>query len=116
LSGTASFCHRPRKARDAFVDQIFAGVGLPLLRIAVQQGYTPNDLAAQLAPYLYPAATQPAAIPPPMNQSTAVPPLCPKCGVPMALRTVSKGARAGQRFYGCANYPRCREMVPMPSL
>lgn len=34
--------------------------------------------------------------------------ICPQCGVRLILRTAAKGAHAGQRFYGCSNYPRCR--------
>lgn len=39
------------------------------------------------------------------------PPSCPNCGVPMVSRTSQRGDRAGQRFWGCANYPQCREIV-----
>lgn len=37
--------------------------------------------------------------------------LCPKCGAPMVLRTVKKGNRAGEKFYGCSTYPKCRGMA-----
>ena len=40
-------------------------------------------------------------------------PLCPKCGIPMVLRTASQGNHIGQQFYGCRNYPRCREILPV---
>lgn len=33
---------------------------------------------------------------------------CPKCGGSLVLRTAKKGPRAGNQFYGCSNYPRCR--------
>lgn len=33
---------------------------------------------------------------------------CPKCGSAMILRTVKSGARAGQRFWGCSTYPKCK--------
>lgn len=35
-------------------------------------------------------------------------PVCPKCGAQMVLRTGQTGARKGQRYWGCANYPACR--------
>lgn len=35
---------------------------------------------------------------------------CPKCGSSMTLRTVKKGANAGDSFWGCTQYPRCRGM------
>lgn len=33
---------------------------------------------------------------------------CPKCEREMILRTAGKGASAGQQFWGCSNYPRCK--------
>jgi restriction system protein len=40
-------------------------------------------------------------------------PACPKCGVDMVLRTVRQGSSAGQRFWGCARFPHCRETRPV---
>jgi len=28
----------------------------------------------------------------------------------MVVRTVKQGEHKGKQFYGCQNYPRCREM------
>lgn len=36
--------------------------------------------------------------------------LCPKCGSQMILRTAKKGAKAGKQFWGCSNFPKCRQM------
>ncbi len=33
---------------------------------------------------------------------------CPKCGEPLVLRTAGKGANAGNQFYGCSRFPKCR--------
>ncbi|MEA2091798.1 MAG: topoisomerase DNA-binding C4 zinc finger domain-containing protein, partial [Campylobacterota bacterium] len=33
---------------------------------------------------------------------------CPKCGSELILRVARKGANAGNEFYGCSNYPKCR--------
>jgi HJR/Mrr/RecB family endonuclease len=38
--------------------------------------------------------------------------LCPKCKREMLLRTASKGRGAGQKFWGCPAYPRCRFTMP----
>lgn len=35
---------------------------------------------------------------------------CPKCGSELVLRTVKRGERAGQTFYGCSKFPSCRYM------
>lgn len=34
--------------------------------------------------------------------------ICPKCGGRLILRTAAKGANAGNQFYGCSNFPKCR--------
>lgn len=33
---------------------------------------------------------------------------CPKCGSKMLLREAKRGANAGNKFWGCSEYPRCR--------
>ena len=35
-------------------------------------------------------------------------PVCARCGANMVLRTGQSGARKGQKFWGCSNYPACR--------
>jgi restriction system protein len=39
--------------------------------------------------------------------------ICPKCGSEMVLRTARKGKYAGQKFWGCSNFPKCRTVVNM---
>lgn len=34
--------------------------------------------------------------------------VCPKCGAELVLRTAKRGDHAGNQFYGCSNYPKCR--------
>jgi very-short-patch-repair endonuclease len=45
------------------------------------------------------------------SQSNTV--LCPKCNTPMVIRKASKGTKTGTTFFGCANYPHCRETLPI---
>ena len=33
---------------------------------------------------------------------------CPRCGGALVLRTARTGEHAGERFWGCVNYPKCR--------
>jgi restriction system protein len=40
-------------------------------------------------------------------------PACPRCSVGMVLRTARRGASAGQDFWGCLRYPRCRGTMPV---
>lgn len=39
-------------------------------------------------------------------------PACPRCGAPMIARVAQRGLKAGESFYGCSNYPRCRAILP----
>jgi hypothetical protein len=34
--------------------------------------------------------------------------LCPACGEQLMVRTVKRGVRAGEQFWGCSGYPACR--------
>ena len=34
--------------------------------------------------------------------------ICPKCGATMVLRVAKKGEKAGKKFYGCSQFPKCR--------
>jgi len=40
-------------------------------------------------------------------------PVCPKCGASMRMRTVKKGPRTGETFWGCSKYPACDGVVEM---
>ncbi len=102
-----------RQERDGFVDRVFEDADLPLLRLPVQREYNTREVAAKIAPFLkdkiYPSTTPPQ---PKLNRQANAVPLCPKCGIPMVLRTVSQGEHKGKQFYGCRNFPRCREVKP----
>ena len=34
--------------------------------------------------------------------------ICPKCGSKLVLRTAKNGQHAGNQFYGCSGYPKCK--------
>ena len=38
---------------------------------------------------------------------------CPKCEREMVLRTAGKGLNAGNQFWGCSGYPKCRFTMPI---
>lgn len=35
-------------------------------------------------------------------------PKCPRCHGKLVLRTATRGTNAGNQFYGCSNYPKCK--------
>ena len=41
--------------------------------------------------------------------------LCPKCGSAMELRTALKGPNAGDKFWGCTAFPKCRAITTVES-
>jgi hypothetical protein len=121
-----------RMERDTFVDSVFEAAQLPLLHIPVQRSYNTNELGILFKNTLQKknisintaepivSTAPPAAIFEPETAETpgestsdkAQVPFCPKCGSPMVLRTAKNGAQSGRQFYGCANYPKCRVILP----
>lgn len=37
--------------------------------------------------------------------------ICPRCGSALVLRTAKKGDNAGNQFYGCSSFPKCRYIL-----
>jgi hypothetical protein len=115
----SSHLRTDRQERDEFVEKVFQAAQLPLLRVPVQREYNSREIAALIAPLLkdqLSVSVPPPApvIPPPVsNPQASTPPICPKCGIPMVLRTVTQGEHKGKQFYGCTNYPNCRQMKPV---
>ena len=70
----------------------------PLLHAMITK--VPSDVSAEIS-----ATTLPSS-----GQS----PECPTCGNQMTRRTASRGARAGQQFWGCTAYPSCRGTRSLP--
>jgi len=96
----ASHQRPDRRERDTLVNRVFKTAALPLLHFPVRQSYQTDDLAAALAPHLGGEVEA--------GDGT---PLCPDCGIPMQRQVARHGHYAGQAFYGCPNYPRCRQIV-----
>ena len=45
-----------------------------------------------------------------ISQSIEIP-ICQKCGGKMVKRTARRGKNAGNLFWGCSNFPKCRSIV-----
>ena len=97
-----------RRRRDAFMDKAFAKAGLALFHIPCRKSYGAKELN-ELCSFLCQALLVLEDEPPEPQQ----PPICPDCGIPMVLRTATRGAHAGQQFYGCPNFPDCRQTRPL---
>lgn len=108
-----------RQARDMFVDGVFAAVELPLVRVRAQAGYSVQEIGALLSPHLsgvMERSTPPVGVDltaPLKTEAAPTLPTCPRCGVPMMRRRAGKGTHVGEEFYGCPNYPRCHQRLPV---
>ena len=103
---------RDKAARaDRLKDEAFASAGLPLLRFTARRAYTTNEINSAIESAVAPAVATPPEVVPPAKASAAQStgtPICPRCGVSMVLRPKVEGRY--EAFYGCVNYPRCREV------
>lgn len=70
--------------------------------------HTPRSNASTLPSP--PEQPKPAPSPAPAAADAPTPP-CPRCGMPTVLRYAKKGANAGQPFFGCPTFPKCRGVV-----
>lgn len=53
------------------------------------------------------------AIQPEAAELADQPPSCPICGKAMVVRTAKSGKNAGNRFWGCSDYPGCKGVVKL---
>lgn len=107
-----------RRARDLRLEDILAAAGLPLIRLPVRNAYQTAEIAAWIAPSITGQSddlgiTRSHPDGEPTLTSPTGAPLCPKCGIPMVRRVARSGRNAGRPFWGCANYPQCREIAPL---
>jgi hypothetical protein len=97
-----------RQERDYFVNKAFEAAGLKLLRVENRKAYVLDEVVKQITAALVPKAVLPVQLPEEKLQTDI--PVCPKCGIQMTLRTTKRGENKGKRFYGCTNFPKCREI------
>ncbi len=112
----ASHQRAKTQARDVLVEAVFESAGLPIIRMPARASYSVEEVAGLLREGLalgtgahqVATGTHPAMAGKGVRQSGA--PVCPKCGVPMVER---KSRKDGTRFWGCTNYPQCRQTASM---
>ncbi|MCP4142617.1 MAG: DUF2726 domain-containing protein [Chloroflexi bacterium] len=98
-----------RQKRDVFVNNVFRAANLPLLRFPVQRSYTRDEIVSKIAPLFKKDKSNVEKNTQNEIETLSSAPICPKCNIPMVLRTVKKGKHLGKRFYGCQNFPQCSE-------
>ncbi len=117
-----------RIRRDEYVARIFESASLPLVQVPLRRTYNTVELDRLLRAAAQrdsdssaledpmPSASVPQSSEGPLEQpalSRDDAPPCPKCGAKMVKRITRRAPHAGQTFWGCPNYPKCRGIRPM---
>ena len=102
----SSHSRKDRIERDQFVDSVFEAASLTLLRVPAAKTYRVSDIAGSIQQKVASQTSLKAEF-----KRKPEKPICPKCETPMVLRTAKKGNQQGQKFWGCHNYPKCREVI-----
>ena len=103
-----------RQERDRFVDKVFAAAKLPLVHIPVRYSYPSDKLRRYLQEKAGTAVEEMSAdeVESPTEAiNSEAQPFCPICGSEMMERSTRSGRNAGNKFWGCSNYPQCRGIV-----
>jgi hypothetical protein len=114
-----------RVIRDKFVNQVFKNAQLPLIRYTNKRSYVLSEVEGKLQAIISLSKKEEhfqtlkmekklqenvnSTINPTVNST--INPTCPKCHTPFVLRSAKSGKHAGKPFYGCTNYPKCRETL-----
>ncbi|MBW2681490.1 MAG: DUF2726 domain-containing protein, partial [Deltaproteobacteria bacterium] len=121
-----SHLKKGRRERDQFLDKALEAAGVSMLRVKAQSTYSIKEVLSDLdsafnikvggileeIPDLSETVKEPGekqldeAIDN-SNAGTAAP-VCPKCGGELIERVATKGQYAGQKFWGCSNFPKCK--------
>lgn len=100
--------HTSKKSnhRDQFVEKLYNEAQFPLVRFSSKSGYSLSEFDSILGDLFKNKVINVAEE---TVQSDDI--ICPKCHIPMILRKSTKGDNAGKEFYGCSNFPNCRELI-----
>jgi len=111
-----------QQERDIFVDKVFRTAGLPLVHIKASMSYDTRELSNLFRNALHDenakihALKEKQELKYQLENDQDETPRCPRCGEQMVLREAKHGSHKGDKFYGCANYPRCRGIITIQDL
>lgn len=95
--------------RDLFVEKVYKDANFELIRLSSK--HSKEEIEEALTGLFDQARETPDTVENNTVQNSTEPVLCPKCRIPMVLRKANKGANAGKEFYGCPNYPQCKQVI-----
>jgi len=117
---------RGRHERDQFLDRTLKAAGVPVLRIKAQSSYSIKDIFGKIdSAFNISEGLRPEDNQVPMDATEVsdekftdeaedgcnaenIEAVCPKCGGELVKRISTKGQYAGQKFWGCINFPKCK--------
>lgn len=110
---------KDRQNRDEFLASACLAAGVPLISFQAKHSYSASDVSAKIAEALsgittsIPKSAEIRATELAGKHGTDMveAPACPRCSSPMVKRTAKGGQNAGKEFWGCSNFPKCREIV-----
>jgi hypothetical protein len=94
--------------RDLFIDKLYKDANFELVRFSTASENLHKDIKDALEPLLLRQQNETVILTDQHDQDVIK---CPKCNVPMVVRKATKGGNAGKEFYGCINYPKCKEVI-----
>jgi len=90
-------------------DKERTAIGNFLLERHTPRGSKSSDRQAAIETKIEESVVEPQASPPePLPAAAPSSEICPRCESALILRTAKKGKNAGNQFYGCSRYPKCR--------
>ena len=95
---------------DQFMENLFISAGLPLVHVPSSDRYSQQDVAQ-----LFQLAIMKVKETAPLRASAKADsvPMCPVCGRMMVLRIHRNGSKAGKKYYGCMDSPKCNGVVEL---
>jgi len=115
-----------RQERDQFLDKALEAAGVPIFRVKAKSTYSIKEVSSDLdSAFKMSMGVQSednqvsidamqVSDEKQINETTdnsnagTAAPVCPKCGGELIERLATKGQYAGQKFWGCSNFPKCK--------
>ena len=96
------------RATDQFMEELFFAEGIPLVHVPLGENYDMDDLVNLFTIAVSKTKNVKRNSVDGVGDSV---PMCPVCGKMMVLRIHRDGGKAGKKYYGCMDSPRCAGLV-----
>lgn len=104
----ASHNSKRRQERDEFLKGVCEAAGVPLVQVPAMSGYVIDVVKRLIAPHLTTINTPNQDRSPARQESAINKKVCPKCSASMVKRVAKNGIHAGEQFWACSAFPKCR--------